>query len=161
VDCEQNVVLASVASVIDPSFAPSGKHSLHAYLPATEPYEIWRDLDRNSEEYKKLKAERAEVLWKGVERFMPDIRDIAEISFVGALLSRERFLRRQETYGPAISCAKGMFPSQSTSIKGLVCVGDSTFPGIGLPAVAASGAIGANSLVSWRQHWDLLEEMGF
>lgn len=45
VDCEQNVGLISVPSVIDPSFAPAGKHALHSYVPATEPFGIWEDLD--------------------------------------------------------------------------------------------------------------------
>lgn len=26
--------------------APSGKHCLHAYLPATEPYALWKGVDR-------------------------------------------------------------------------------------------------------------------
>jgi len=42
----QNVVLISIASVMDPSLAPEGKHCLHAYLPATEPYALWEGLDR-------------------------------------------------------------------------------------------------------------------
>ena len=37
----QNVVLISIPSVMDPSLAPAGKHSLHAYLPATEPFHLW------------------------------------------------------------------------------------------------------------------------
>lgn len=41
VDSEQNVVLVSIPSIIDPDLAPAGKHTLHAYLPATEPYSIW------------------------------------------------------------------------------------------------------------------------
>lgn len=36
----------------------------------------------------------------------------------------------------------------------------STFPGIGVPAVAASGAIVANSLVSVSQHSQLLDAIG-
>ena len=39
--CVQNVVLISIASVMDPSLAPAGKHTLHAYLPATEPFHLW------------------------------------------------------------------------------------------------------------------------
>ena len=39
--CLQNVVLISIASVEDPSLAPPGKHTLHAYLPATEPFHLW------------------------------------------------------------------------------------------------------------------------
>eukprot|EP00879_Flechtneria_rotunda_P022429 GHRR01023679.1.p1 GENE.GHRR01023679.1~~GHRR01023679.1.p1 ORF type:complete len:493 (+),score=98.32 GHRR01023679.1:402-1880(+) len=45
VDAEQNVVLVSIPSVKDPSMAPPGKHCLHAYLPATEPYHLWQGLD--------------------------------------------------------------------------------------------------------------------
>lgn len=40
--CLQNAVLVSIPSVADPSMAPPGKHSLHAYLPATEPFELWK-----------------------------------------------------------------------------------------------------------------------
>lgn len=41
VDSEQNVVLISIPSVKDPGLAPAGKHTLHAYLPATEPFSVW------------------------------------------------------------------------------------------------------------------------
>ena len=37
----QNVALISIASVMDPALAPAGKHTLHAYLPATEPWSLW------------------------------------------------------------------------------------------------------------------------
>jgi phytoene dehydrogenase-like protein len=47
----------------------------------------------------------------------------------------------------------------STPVAGLYCCGDSRFPGIGLPAVAASGAICANTLVPVWQHWQLLDEL--
>jgi phytoene dehydrogenase-like protein len=61
VDAEQNLVLVSVPSVLDASMAPDGCHSLHAYVPATEPYDLWKDLDRNSPEYAKFKEERSQV----------------------------------------------------------------------------------------------------
>ena len=60
-DAEQNVVLISIASAIDPSLAPKGKHVLHAYLPATEPFHLWENLQRGSPEYLKLKDERSQV----------------------------------------------------------------------------------------------------
>lgn len=41
--------------------AAQGKHVLHAYTPATEPYSLWEGLDRSSPEYKKLKEERSQV----------------------------------------------------------------------------------------------------
>lgn len=64
VDADQNVVLISVPSVLTPNLAPTGKHVLHAYLPGTEPFELWEGLDRKSAEYRNLKAQRSEVYMK-------------------------------------------------------------------------------------------------
>ena len=82
VDSEQNVVLVSIASVMDPSLAPKGKHTLHAYLPATEPFEIWQNMRQGTPEYEKLKEERSQVLWKAVEKVIPDIRKRCENQMV-------------------------------------------------------------------------------
>lgn len=163
VDAPQNVVLISIPSALDSSLAPKGKHVLHAYTPGTEPYHLWDGLDRRSEEYKRLKRERSEVLWKAVERALGPTfsRDKCEVKLVGTPLTHERFLRRNRgTYGPAIRAGKGMFPGSATPIPQLFCCGDSTFPGIGIPAVAASGLIAANSLVSVGDHVKLLEAIG-
>ena len=81
-DAQQNVVLISIASVMDPSLAPKGKHTLHAYTPATEPFELWQGLTRGSKEYENLKEERGQVLWKAVEKVIPDIRNRLEIEMV-------------------------------------------------------------------------------
>ncbi|KAF7842797.1 prolycopene isomerase, chloroplastic [Senna tora] len=163
VDADQNVVLISVPSVLSPNLAPPGKHVLHAYMPGTEPFELWEGLDRRSPEYRNLKAARSEVMWKAVERALgPGFsRDKCEVKLVGSPLTHQRFLRRNRgTYGPAIEAGKGTFPGHSTPIPQLYCCGDSTFPGIGVPAVAASGAIVANSLVSVSQHSQLLDAIG-
>ncbi|CAI9101533.1 OLC1v1038876C1 [Oldenlandia corymbosa var. corymbosa] len=163
VDADQNVVLISIPSVLSPDLAPPGKHVLHAYTPGTEPFGLWEGLDRRSSEYKDLKAKRSEVMWKAVERVLgPGFnRDKCEVKLVGTPLTHQRFLRRNRgTYGPAIEAGKGTFPGHSTPIPGLFCCGDSTFPGIGVPAVAASGAIVANSLVSVSQHSQLLDAVG-
>jgi hypothetical protein len=32
--------------VKEPGMAPEGKHCLHAYLPATEPYHIWKNVKK-------------------------------------------------------------------------------------------------------------------
>ncbi|BBG96216.1 FAD/NAD(P)-binding oxidoreductase family protein [Prunus dulcis] len=149
VDADQNVVLISVPSVLSPDLAPPGKHVLHAYLPGTEPFDLWKGFDRKSSAYKELKAERSEVMWRAVERAVgPGFsREKCEVKLVGSPLTHQRFLRRNRgTYGPAIQAGKDSFPGHSTSIPQLYCCGDSTFPGIGVPAVAASGAIVANSL---------------
>ena len=63
------------------------------------------------------------------------------------------------TAGPAIKAGEGLFPGPTTPVAGLYCCGDSRFPGIGLPAVAASGAICANTLVPVWDHMKLLEEL--
>ncbi|KAJ0041989.1 hypothetical protein Pint_17195 [Pistacia integerrima] len=163
VDADQNVVLISVPSVLSPDLAPPGKHVLHAYTPGTEPFELWQGLDRRSPEYKKLKVERSEVMWKAVERALgPGFsRDKCDVKMVGTPLTHQRFLRRNRgTYGPAIQAGKDTFPGHSTPIPQLYTCGDSTFPGIGVPAVAASGAIVANSLVSVSQHSELLDAIG-
>ncbi|KAK9069633.1 hypothetical protein SSX86_011537 [Deinandra increscens subsp. villosa] len=163
VDADQNVVLISVPSVLSPDLAPPGKHILHAYTPGTEPFQLWEGLDRKSAQYKQLKAERSEVLWKAVERSLgPGFsRDKCEVKLVGTPLTHQRFLRRNRgTYGPAIQAGKDSFPGHPTPIPQLYCCGDSTFPGIGVPAVAASGAIVANSLVSVSQHSELLDAVG-
>lgn len=163
VDADQNVVLISVPSVLSPDLAPRGKHVLHAYTPGTEPFELWEGLDHRSNEYKELKAQRSEVMWKAVERALgPGFnRGKCEVKLVGTPLTHQRFLRRNRgTYGPAIKAGKDSFPGHSTPITQLYCCGDSTFPGIGVPAVAASGAIVANSLVSVSQHSELLDAVG-
>lgn len=156
----QNVVIVSIPSVLDPSLAPSGNHVLHAYTPATEPYSIWAGLDRKSKRYHHLKQERSEPLWQALERIIPDIRSRCEVTLVGTPLTHERFLRRyQGSYGPAIQASQSLFPGSLTPLKGLFCCGDSTFPGIGLPAVAASGWMTANTIASVDQHLHLLQHM--
>ncbi|KAG5144317.1 hypothetical protein JHK82_020012 [Glycine max] len=141
VDADQNVVLISIPSVLSPNLAPHGKHVLHAYMPGTEPFELWEGLDRRSAEYRNLKAERSEVMWKAVERAVGTgfSREKCEVKLVGSPLTHERFLRRNRgTYGPAVQAGSDAFPGHSTPIAQLYCCGDSTFPGIGVPAVAAS-----------------------
>lgn len=104
-----------------------------------------------------------QVMWRAVERALgPSFsRDKCEVKLVGSPLTHQRYLRRHRgTFGPSIEAGKGLFPGHSTPIPQLYCCGDSTFPGIGVPPVAASGAIVANSLVSVSQHSELLDAIG-
>jgi phytoene dehydrogenase-like protein len=55
VTAPQNMVLVSIASVLDPSLAPEGKHVIHAYTPGNEPLDLWQGLERGTPEYEKLK----------------------------------------------------------------------------------------------------------
>jgi phytoene dehydrogenase-like protein len=156
----QNVVLISIPSILDPSLAPPGKHVIHVYTPGNEPYALWQGMDRRSQEYAKQKLLRAEVMWQALERIIPDIRSRCEVTLVGTPLTHERFLRRHRgSYGPAIKAGVSLFPGPSTPLPGLMCCGDSTFPGIGLPAVAASGMIAANTLAPVKKHLAMLQDI--
>jgi phytoene dehydrogenase-like protein len=83
VEGEDNAVLLSIPSVHDDSLAPDGYGVLHIYTPATEDFARWDGLDRKSEEYKALKEERSQYLWKVLEKIIPDIKERAVISQVG------------------------------------------------------------------------------
>eukprot|EP00741_Cyanophora_paradoxa_P013909 tig00020723_g13427.t1 len=157
---EQNVVLVSIPSLLDPSLAPPGCHVVHAYTPATEPHGLYAGMDRRSEEYRALKERRAEVLWRALEKAVPDARSRAEVALVGTPLTQARYLRRSRgSYGPAIRASEGFFPLPQAvvpGVKGLYSCGDSAFPGVGMPAVAASGLIVANSLAPVEEHLRML-----
>jgi phytoene dehydrogenase-like protein len=150
-----NTCMISIPSVWDASLAPEGHHVVHAYT--LEPYEGWHR-DGGYEEKKKT---RSQPLFKALERVIPDIRDRIVLELIGTPLTHSHYLRRhQGTYGPAIAAGKGMFPGSQTPISGLYRVGDSTMPGIGVPAVAASGILCANTLVTPQQTLELLEHLG-
>ena len=149
-----NTCMVSMPTVLDPHQAPEGYHTIHAYT--LEPFEGW---DKGAS-YEQKKKEKAEPLFKAIERIIPDVRDRIELSLMGTPLTHSRFLRRYKgTYGPAISAKEGRFPSGKTPIKGLYLVGDSTLPGIGVPAVAASGILCANSLVTLKESAGLLGQL--
>jgi phytoene dehydrogenase-like protein len=149
-------------SLIDDSLAPEGKHVIHAYVPATEPYEWWAGMDRNSTEYKKKKEDAEDFLWGAIEEYVPNARNRAVPGTVqiGTPLTHERFLRRSRgAYGPRVEAGKHTLPGHKTPLEGLYLTGDFTFPGIGVPATAASGAITANTLVSVQQHFSMLDKI--
>ena len=159
IDAPQNVVLVSIPSLIDSTVAPPGKHVIHVYTPGNEPYQLWQGMDRKTQEYAQQKQQRAEVMWQGLERIIPDIRSRCEVTLVGTPITHERFLRRHRgSYGPAIRAGEGLFP-EPIVLPGLLCCGDSIFPGIGLPAVAVSGMIAANTLAPVSKHREMLERL--
>ncbi len=160
VTAPQNVVVMSIPSVLDPSLAPTGKHGIHVYTPGNEPYELWAGIDRHSEAYKQQKQERAEIMWQALERVILDIRDRTELTLIGTPLTHQRYLRRHHgTYGAAHQAGQALFPGSTTPLSGLLCCGDSTFPGIGIPAVAASGAIAANTIAPLQKHLAVLNSL--
>lgn len=149
VEAEENAVLISIPSVEDSSLAPEGCGVLHAYTPATESWDRWKNLDRRSEEYKVLKEQRAEYLWKQLERPIPDIRQRSKVHLIGTPLTHQRFLHRyQGTYGPRIKAGQAEFPGAATPLPGLLLCGDSCFarhrrPGRGRQRAAGGARHGA------------------
>jgi phytoene dehydrogenase-like protein len=146
--------MISIPSVWDRNLAPSGHHVVHAYT--LESYAGWQ---RNPS-YEVQKRQKAEPLFRALEQVIPDIRQRITLELIGTPLTHASYLRRhQGTYGPAIAAGKGMFPSCHTPISNLYRVGDSTMPGIGVPAVAASGILCANMLVDPEQTADLIRHL--
>lgn len=149
-----NTCMVSIPTVLDPQQAPAGYHTVHAYT--LEPFAGWQ----KDGDYKRRKQEKSDTLFRAVEKIIPDLRSRIELELIGTPLTHSRFLRRyQGTYGPAISAKAGRFPSGKTPVKGLYLVGDSTLPGIGVPAVAASGILCANSLVTLKESAGLLTQL--
>jgi phytoene dehydrogenase-like protein len=168
----QNLCSFFIPSILDKTLCPEGKHVIHVYSSGGEPYEPWEKLTPGSEEYEAYKNERAEVLWRAVERCIPDVRDRVEFSIVGSPLAHEAFLRRDRgTYGMAWAAGSSApqsgilgsvlpfpFPNLKTPVDGLLRCGDSCFPGIGTPSAAASGAIAANTMTHVDNHLKMLSE---
>jgi len=180
VTAEQNLVIVSIPTIFDPNLAPDGFHVIHAYTAASENFQDWENkLDggadngkteekdyQRTKTYKDLKEEKTEALWLALERIIPDIRERAKqqgsIVEVGTPLTHRRYNRRfRGTYGPAPPEGKDVWelPSAKTPIEGLLACGDTCFPGIGLPGVAASGTIAANTLVDSSVQLNLMDEL--
>ena len=161
VTSERNVVVLSLPSALDPSMSPPNKHILHGYTPANEPWEIWENLKIGTKEYEIAKVERCSVFWKPIKNLIPDIEDRIEVKMLGTPLTHQRFLNvKNGSYGPGLSAADGLFPGNKTPIKNLLLCGSSTFPGIGIPPVAASGAMAANTILGPKYQRNLIEELG-
>ena len=95
-------------------------------------------------------------MWEAIKRRVPNVDEGVVVRQIGTPLTHARFLRRHRgNYGPAIGAgnAAGLeFPPVTTPLPGFFRCGDSTTAGIGVPAVASSGAQCANALMSvWEQ----------
>lgn len=132
-------VFVSIPTVLDPGLAPPRHHIIHTFTPSW--MEDWQDLP--APDYRARKAEAAAQLIRRLEQIIPDLKDHIQLQEVGTPKTHRRFLGRQDgTYGPIprrpLRGLLGM-PFNRTAVPGLYCVGDSTFPGQGLNAVAFSG----------------------
>jgi phytoene dehydrogenase-like protein len=187
VTAEQNMVIISIPTVFDPSLAPDGYHIVHAYTAACDDFTPWEEFLPDTTEtgkvgsspnsgtaasyvkspgYSELKHDKAEVLWKAIEKVIPDVRQRAQqkgsIALVGTPLTHRRYNQRYRgTYGPAPGPGEDVWSlaGAKTEIKNLLACGDTCFPGIGLPGVAASGTIAANTLASIKLQTQLMSEL--
>ena len=134
-------LFVSIPTLLDPSIAPPNRHIFHAFTP-----DWLHDYENLSlKDYKLLKEERADSILQRLETALRLPGLLSEVRFreVGTPKTHRRFLNRVDgSYGPIPSRPPlGMLgmPMNTTSIEGLYCVGDSTFPGQGVNAVAFSG----------------------
>jgi phytoene dehydrogenase-like protein len=154
---ELNMIAVSNPCIIDKTLAPKGYLIIHAYSAANEPFEIWKDMKRNSRDYVQLKKERCEVLWRAVESIIPDVRKRTVLELTGSPLTHERFLRRpMGTYGVA---TEDYLRDGSTPYDSLFLAGEGVFPGIGIPSAALSGAAAANALINPFRQISVLSKM--
>jgi prolycopene isomerase len=132
-------LFVSIPTLLDPDLAPPGHHIIHAFTP--DWMEHWQSLSPSDYESKK-EAVAGELIDR-LEAIFPGLSAGLDYQEAGTPRTHRRFLGRDDgTYGPIPSRKLwgllGM-PFNRTSIPGLYCVGDSTFPGQGLNAVAFSG----------------------
>lgn len=148
-------IFVSIPTLLDPSLAPPGHHIVHAFTPSwVKDWQVrgplakpvqraqagWRP---SQSQYNIQKQQAAQELITRLQQIIPDLGQHIHHMEVGTPRTHRRFLGRQDgTYGPIptrqLWGLVGM-PFNRTAIPGLYCVGDSTFPGQGLNAVAFSG----------------------
>jgi prolycopene isomerase len=135
----EGTIFVSIPTLLDPDLAPTGYHIIHSFTPH------WIDdwLLLSQSEYEAKKEEAAWRIVDRLEKIFPGLDAGLDYLEVGTPRTHRRFLGREDgTYGPIprrkLRGLLGM-PFNRTAVPGLYCVGDSTFPGQGLNAVAFSG----------------------
>ena len=135
----EGTIFVSIPTLLDPDLAPEGHHIIHTFTPSW--MEDWQGLSPQA--YQEKKEAAANNLIHRLETIFPGLNASLDYQEVGTPRTHRRFLGRDDgTYGPIpsrkLAGLLGM-PFNKTAIPQLYCVGDSTFPGQGLNAVAFSG----------------------
>lgn len=138
-EAAEGTIFVSIPTLLDPDLAPPGYHIIHTFTPSwIGDWQIF-----SASEYEQKKEEAAGRIIKRLEKIFPGLDAGLDFMEVGTPRTHRRFLGREDgTYGPIprrkLMGLLGM-PFNRTTVPGLYCVGDSTFPGQGLNAVAFSG----------------------
>jgi prolycopene isomerase len=138
-EAAEGTIFVSIPTLLDPSLAPPGHHIIHTFTPSW--MSDWQGLSPS--DYQHKKAAVAKHIIQRLEAIFPNLSQAIAYQEAGTPRTHRRFLGRDDgTYGPIprrkLLGLLGM-PFNRTAIPGLYCVGDSTFPGQGLNAVAFSG----------------------
>ena len=137
----EGTLFVSIPTLLDPGLAPRGRHIVHAFTPSW--LQNWQNLSPS--EYVAKKRRVASQMIQRLNQIFPGLSvGIGDGPCrVGTPRTHRRFLGRLDgTYGPIPrDRLPGLLPMpfNRTALPGLYCVGDSTFPGQGLNAVAFSG----------------------
>lgn len=130
----------SAPTILDPTLAPSGKHTLHLFV--TDETWQWERFEPKSQEYRKAKEDYARSLIARTERLLPGLSGAVELMVTATPQTHERYLGRLDgSYGPMLHPGQNVLfkPQNRTPVKNLFMTGDSTFPGQGVIAVTYSG----------------------
>ncbi|MEA5570197.1 carotenoid isomerase [Calothrix sp. UHCC 0171] len=135
----EGTIFVSIPTLLDPDLAPKGHHIIHAFTPHW--FADWQGLSPS--DYQRQKERIAAGIIERLEKIFPGLDAGLDYLEIGTPRTHRRYLGREDgTYGPIprrkLYGLLGM-PFNRTAIPGLYCVGDSTFPGQGLNAVAFSG----------------------
>lgn len=138
-EASAGTLFVSIPTLLDPGLAPRDRHIIHAFTPSW--IAEWEGL--SPKDYQQHKQTLANQMIDRLELIFPGLKDAIDHCSIGTPRTHRRFLGRADgTYGPMpqrqLPGLLGM-PFNRTAIPGLYCVGDSTFPGQGLNAVAFSG----------------------
>jgi prolycopene isomerase len=138
-EAPEGTLFVSIPTLLDPNLAPEGYHILHVFTPSW--VDDWQDMA--ADEYEEKKEEAAGRIIERLEKNFLGLDAGLDYMEIGTPRTHRRYLGRMDgSYGPIprrkLQGLLGM-PFNRTSIPGLYCVGDSTFPGQGLNAVAFSG----------------------
>ncbi len=138
-EAAEGTIFVSIPTLLDPDLAPAGYHIIHTFTPSW--VEDWQGL--SASDYEQKKEDAAGRIIERLEKIFPGLDAGLDYMEVGTPRTHRRFLGREDgTYGPIprrkLMGLLGM-PFNRTALPGLYCVGDSTFPGQGLNAVAFSG----------------------